>query len=204
MLIKLRDYERIYNIIRSVIANEGSETSGACAYFSAFGAYILTKHYNLDPELKCGLAAFYTGGNHEVILFGEEHNGTVTGALDNFHCWIEVDGWAIDFMAPEFSKFDTGNFDVPTKMFQKRLGDMASNINDMAAPGDFFFSPNTEKTQLNLEQFTSKIGYSDLAEICSSWFRKCPKKIPPKIMIGDGKGNNNLVTLSGPPIKGRW
>lgn len=204
MLLKLRDYERIYKIIRSVVANEGADTSKSCVFFSAFGAHILRQHYRLDPELKCGLAAFHTGGDHEVILFGQEHNGTVAGNPENFHCWIEVDGWVIDFMSPEFSKLNTGQFDVPVKMFQKRKISMATNITDMAAPGDFFLLSDNETTQQCLSLLTSKIGYSDLAEICSSWFRKYPKKISPKSMIGDGKGNNNMVSLSGTSVKGKW
>lgn len=103
MLIKQTDYHRIYRVINSLLISQNADPASASMYFSTFGAFILQQHYKVKAVPKGGLAAYNLGGT--VLLFADHReDGYVTGAGENFHCWVEADGWAIDFMAPAFSE----------------------------------------------------------------------------------------------------
>ncbi|HCJ73685.1 MAG TPA: DUF2026 domain-containing protein, partial [Agrobacterium sp.] len=129
MLIKQTDYQRIYRVINSLLLAQNADPASASMYFSTFGAFILQQHYKVKAVPKGGLAAYNLGG--KVLLFADHRDdGYVTGAGENFHCWIEADGWAIDFMAPAFADSARG-LSVPAKMFQRPLSAMASSINDL-------------------------------------------------------------------------
>ena len=80
-----------------MLLNEGVAPDVAGILFSFFGAQILKNHYDLNALPKAGVAAYQLGeGSKRVIDDAEE-----------FHCWVEVDGWLIDFMAPSFSYLKT-------------------------------------------------------------------------------------------------
>lgn len=172
-------------------------------FYSVFGGFILKEHFNLDAKARCGLAAFYVRDDDSVILFGEIHDGAVTGQLNSFHCWLEVDGWIIDFMAPAFPEV-AQNESIPPKMFQKPVSAMVANINDMKQVGDFFLSSDPCDSQQRLQFFNESQGYTDLAQICSRWFRKYPKKMMDKINIANEKGHLMEVFLEGPRVKSTW
>lgn len=204
MLIKLKDYERVHRIISSLARHEGNDPAYSCMWFSVFGAHILQEHYRVEPRVRCGLAAFYVGGENEVLCFGEATESGVTGAQQNFHCWIEAKGWVIDFMAPAFPALLGPNTHLEPRMFQKRHSDMVSNINDMKSPGDFFLAPVDYLTEERLKHFWEFPIYGDIAKICAQWFTKNPKKIRPQIGMMDNNGEVVALKLSGPSVRGRW
>ena len=137
MLIKQTDYHRIYRVINSLLVSQNADPASASMYFSTFGAFILQQHYKVKAVPKGGLAAYNLGGT--VLLFADHReDGYVTGAGENFHCWVEADGWAIDFMAPAFSQ-GSDALSVPAKMFQRPLSAMSASINDLGQSGDFFY-----------------------------------------------------------------
>lgn len=204
MLVKLKDYERIHRIISSIARHEGNDPAYSCMLFSVFGAHILQQHFNVEPKVRCGLAAYYIGGKNEVLCFGERTENGVTGVLENFHCWIEVSGWVVDFMAPAFPALLGPDTPLEPKMFQKRQSDMVTDINDLKVPGDYFLWPADDLTEDRLKQFREYPIYGDLAQICTQWFTKNPKKIRPKIGVLDNKGKQVTLSLSGPSVKGRW
>jgi len=204
LLIKLKDYERIYRVISSVMKSEGADPAHACTFFSVFGCHILQHHYNVEAIPRCGLAAFYVGGEREVLCFGDLTQRGLTANGSNFHCWIEVNGWVIDFMAPEFRKLFGTGFPIPAKMFQKRLSDMTPDINDLSADGDFFFHPSTDMAVKRLKKFWEVPVYGDLAEICTAWFKKYPKSIPRECGTTNGKGSYTKIRLSGTAVRSKW
>src|SRR5262245_17111712 len=107
MLIKQTDYNRIFRVISSLLINENASDAVASMYFSTFGAFILAHHFKIKATPKGGLAAYNLAGT--VMLFADHRDdGYVTGAGENFHCWVEAEGWAIDFMAPAFSQSAQG------------------------------------------------------------------------------------------------
>lgn len=204
MLLKWTDYCRIYRVINSVVENEGGDPSKSCLFFSAFASYILSAHYGIDAYPKAGLAAYHLGGDNDVLLFGEKQSGSVTGDGDAFHCWVEADGWALDFMAPAFSKLSRDDVDIPARMFQKPLAKMAASLDDLAQAGDYFYHATPHSTSKHMSILASKIGDSDLAEICRLWYVKPPKKIKNRIAIDNQNGEQNDIFLNGEKIVGSW
>jgi len=204
MLLKLKDYERIYKVVNSVVKNEGADPSICCIFFSAYGACILSKHYNLNAVPKAGLAAYHIGGNNDALVFGEKHQGYFSGEGEAFHCWVEVDGWVIDFMAPAFSELNGGKKSIPSKMLQKPLTEMAASVHELRKTGDFYLESTTKSTEKHLKILSTSMAYGDLANLCVQWFKKYPKKMPKTIIIGDNKGNQNSVSLTGNSIAGEW
>ncbi|NTF45727.1 DUF2026 family protein [Rhizobium rhizogenes] len=202
MLITQSDYHRIYRVINSLLINENANPATASMYFSTFGAFILEHHFKVKAKPKGGLAAYNLGGKH--ILFADQReDGHVSGAGENFHCWIEADDWAIDFMAPAFSQSAPGLL-IPSKMFQRPLSAMAASINDLAQSGDFFYHSEPDATSRRFADWRKHPMIGDLAIVATNWFRKSPKKMQASITVQDRGGKTNLVPLIGNPLAGAW
>lgn len=202
MLIKQSDYHRIYRVINSLLADQNANPAVASMYFSTFGAFVLEHHYKLKAKPKGGLAAYNLGGT--AILFADHReDGYVSGAGENFHCWVEADGWAIDFMAPAFSQSASG-LSVPSKMFQRPLSAMASSINDLKQSGDFFYQSEPEATARRFAYWHKYAAIGDLASVAAKWFRKSPKQMAASISITDDAGTARDIPLSGNALVGAW
>jgi hypothetical protein len=202
MLIKQSDYHRIYRVISSLITHEGSSPAFASMYFSTFGAFILKQHYKVAATPKGGLAAYNLDGR--LVVFADHRDdGHVTGAGENFHCWVEADGWAIDFMAPAFSEFFTGLF-VPSRMFQRPLSSMASSINQLDQSGDFFYQSEPQATAQRFADWHKHAALGDLASIAANWFRRSPKHMQSSISTTDSNGKRSTIELSGNALSGSW
>ncbi|POO57972.1 DUF2026 family protein [Agrobacterium rosae] len=202
MLIKQTDYHRIYRVINSLLINENADPTTASMYFSTFGAFILEHHYKVKAKPKGGLAAYNLDG--KLILFADHRDdGHVTGAGENFHCWVEADGWAIDFMAPTFTQA-ARDLSVPSKMFQKPLSSMVPSINDLAKSGDFFYKSEPEASARRFADWRKQAMIGDLATIAAGWFRKSPKQMQTSISVSDNKGQSSIIPLSGNSLVGIW
>ncbi|MDO6590175.1 MULTISPECIES: DUF2026 family protein [Rhodobacterales] len=204
MLVKLKDYERIHRIISSVVSHHGNDPAHSCMWFSFFGAHILRSHYKVAATVRCGLAAFYVCDKNEILFFGEMTDDGGTGALDKFHCWIEADGWVIDFMAPAFPNLMGPSLQINPKMFQQRQSDMVVNFKDLRHPGDYFLAPTDHLTEARLKHLVEEPIYDDLVEICTQWFAKSPRKMRSKIEMTINSGKKVALNLSGPSVRGRW
>lgn len=119
MLIKLKEYERIFQIVTPVVESDEGEISRACIYYSLFGANILAHRFKLNAQVRCGFAVYHLGGDHQVLCFGEETEKGVSGTQNAFHCWVEAGDWVLDFMAPTFGKIIQNDFTSQPMMFQK-------------------------------------------------------------------------------------
>jgi hypothetical protein len=202
VLIKQSDYHRIYKVINSLLINENADPATASMYFSTFGAFILREHYKVKAVPKCGLAAYNLDGT--VVLFADHRDdGYVTGAGDNFHCWVEVDGWAIDFMVPAFRE-SAEHLNVPSKMFQRPLDAMAASINDITNSGDFFYQSEGEAAKRRFADWHKQPMIGDLASIAAKWFRKAPKVITQDIAVSDHTGKKSTLKLQGNALNGAW
>lgn len=202
MLITRSNYDRIYQVINSILRNEGANPAVACVFFAGFGAYILERHFGIDAQPRGGLAAYRFSGN-DLVVFGERIEGGFTGDESSFHCWVEAEGWAIDFMAPAFAALNP-ELDIPAKMFQRPLKLMAPTLNDLARPGDFFLRSSDQSTSKHMSVLGTRRANEDMAEIAVQWFKKDPKKMPTSIGIGDQNGHVRQVTLVGESLQGTW
>lgn len=202
MLIKQTDYHRIYRVINSLLINENADPASASMYFSTFGAFILEHHYKVKAKPKGGLAAYNLDG--KLILFADHRDdGHVTGAGENFHCWVEADGWAIDFMAPAFPQAVEA-LDVPSRMFQRPLASMAPSINELGQSGDFFYKSEPEATARRFADWRKHAMIGDLASIAAGWFRKSPKQMQSALSVSDSSGKSRTIPLSGNGLTGAW
>lgn len=205
MKIKLKDYERIYKTINAILLNENADPTGACTFFSFYGAYILREHYKINAQPVAGLCLYHMGGDDNVLTFGKQENGYLVSDINAFHCWVVGDGWLFDFMAPSFSDiFLSKGISLQSKMIQKPLSSMANSVNDLKKEGDFYFEPDDDVMKNRMGYLSSSLAYSDLADICKQWYKKPPKKMASKIQIGDTKGNLNSVSLTGNSVVGAW
>ncbi|KQO82136.1 DUF2026 family protein [Rhizobium sp. Leaf262] len=202
MLIKQTDYHRIYRVINSLLINENADPATASMYFSTFGAFILEHHYKVKAKPKGGLAAYNLDGT--LILFADHReDGHVTGAGENFHCWVEADGWAIDFMAPAFSQ-TARELAVPAKMFQRPLASMAPSINELVRSGDFFYKSEPDATAKRFADWRKHAMIGDLASIAAGWFSKSPKQMQTSISVSDSRGADRTILLTGNALTGAW
>lgn len=202
MLIKQTDYHRIYRVINSLMVNENADPASASMYFSTFGAFILEHHYKVKAKPKGGLAAYNLDG--KLILFADHReDGHVTGAGENFHCWVEADGWVIDFMAPAFAEAAQG-LSVPSKMFQHQLSDMAASINDLSQSGDFYYKSEPEATARRFADWRKHAMIGDLASVAAGWFRKSPRQMQSSISVVDQSDKSTTIPLVGHALQGAW
>jgi len=204
MKIKMKDYERIYKTINTIIVNENADPTIACTFFSFYGAQLLSKHYKIEAQPVAGSCLYHLGGDNNILTFGKFEDDFLVSDVDAFHCWVIADGWLIDFMAPAFPKLLNGSAHCQPKMMQKPLSSMASSVSEMTSAGDFYFEVNPQLTNERVRYLSSSPAYSDLAEICSRWYRKPPKKMQKQIQIGDNHGNLNAVSLVGQKVVGAW
>ena len=207
MKIMLQDYERIYKTINTIVLNENADPTGACTFFGFIGSHILSNHYEVDAQPVAGLCMYHLGGDNNVLTFGELRHGNLVSSMEAFHCWVLVDDWLIDFMAPTFPQLlrNSGrHIGCLPKMMQKPLSSMAQSAGDLQFKGDFYYQINPEITKNRQEYFSSRQAYSDLAEICNRWYQKPPRRMQEQIHIGDGKGVVNSLSLAGESVDGAW
>ncbi|MGN7291537.1 DUF2026 family protein [Rhizobium sp. SAFR-030] len=202
MLIKQSDYHRIYKVINSLLVAQNADPATASMYFASFGAFILKHHFKLQAVPKGGLAAYNLDG--AVMLFADHReDGYVTGAGDNFHCWVEADGFAIDFMAPAFPQ-SVKTVSVAARMFQRPLSAMAPSINALGQSGDFFYQSEPEAMARRFADWQRHGLTGDLASIASQWFRKSPKQMQASLSVSDDAGAMRSVPLIGNTLSGSW
>lgn len=204
MLIKLKDYERIFQIVSAIVESEDGDPTHACIHYSLFGANILVDHFGLDAKVRCGLAMYHLGDDHQVLCFGEETLSGLTSTNEGFHCWVEVDGWLLDFMAPKFGVLKKTEFTARSKMFQKPVSDMVEHPNDLNHAGDFFLMHNPNLSQSVLMPVVEHLGIQDLAKLCSQWFKKTPRKIQMSLATIDQNGKMRPITLKAVSLKSNW
>jgi hypothetical protein len=207
-LIPLKDYERIFKTTYSILKSENAKIESSCIYFSIFGANILKEHYKLDAKVHAGIAGYKVGsGEKNVLMFAEIDGDNLACTQNGFHCWVEVDGWFLDFMAPIFPnvmKASGSNESCKAMMMQKNLDQMSENIDALTNLGDFFLSSYPNRREEISKDFFSKPANTDLLKICSQWYKKPPRKILKDIPISNGKGTINNVQLTNKSVVGVW
>jgi hypothetical protein len=206
--VKLRDFERVFQIVHGVLLSEHGDPTRACLHFGIIGAAILRKYHGL-PACPVVGAAGYNLGQHcnDVLCFADVHQVGPQSTIDAFHCWIEVDGWVVDFTAPLFGEMYRASgrlSQVPLKAMQKQLTRATASITGLAELNAFWFQRNqTLETQL-LAGFSDKSANMDLVNICSDWYKPTPKPIYPSISVGNQRGEVKEVRLSPTKLGGLW
>ncbi|MDD5177518.1 MAG: DUF2026 family protein [Sterolibacterium sp.] len=207
LILPFADYSRIFRVIYSVLDGR-AHTHRACVFFAIAGALILRRHYKLSALPVSGAAAYLVDYKTSLAAtFGKIEDGMLVAGSDAFHCWIECDGFAIDFMAPVFRE-NMQAAGIPNtiarKMFQRPLSEAVSLLDDFTHEGVFSLVRDGERTQSMIENFDAKVSSGDLANVCSHWYRRPPKRIPETQGMADDRGGIEHLRLHGPEISGVW
>jgi hypothetical protein len=205
-LLALPDYQRIYQVIYSVLeTSEIAVTHRACIFFAAVGARILREHYDLSATISAGCMALMVDEQRaNVVVYGRDENGIFVNDEKAFHAWVECDGWLIDFMAPIMGialRQDGVDWPVPRRMLQKRMDGRKSGLEEIQHVGEFFASHDHSLTESLIED--QSVQFFDLMNACLAWFRRPPKPLK-EIVLADSHGPTKMLTLRAPSIEGVW
>jgi len=169
-----------------------------------YGAFILEQNYKINASARAGVVGYNL--NDTFMLFGsQDETGAVSANSSAFHCWVEADGWLIDFMAPAFPRLFAAENRLPSKMLQKPLSMAKDSLDEVDVSGDFFVAHSPELTLEMTQHMASAAMFADLAHIANAWFRKAPKKMKRFAGVSKGAGKPvQSVELVGTPLSGTW
>lgn len=207
LVISFADYQRIFRVIFTVL-DERAHTHAACIFFAMVGAGILREHYNVRAIPVSGAAAFAVSEDDSLIAtFGKIDNGELISAGDAFHCWVECNGYVVDFMAPLFHeslRASGHQCSIPRRMFQRPIDQMDPMFTHFTHEGAFHLVPDLEQSKAMLANFNARPASTDLANVCSSWYKRPPKRIRDTLDMQDDLGKITKLKLHGPEISGVW
>ncbi len=191
MIIKHKDYKRIFETIYSVIKHDTKDVTKSCIQFSMIGAMMLQHHYKLDAKVCMGLAVYYLD-DKSVFCYGEREGDLINLSKKNFHAWIIVnDTWIIDFTSPLFplkaEKEFASNYPYPPTAFQKHLDSMTTIGDHTNKRGDFYLYFDEDFTRSVAERFAARPFNVDCARICVNWYKKPPFNMKKEFPIFDTK-----------------
>jgi hypothetical protein len=205
-LLSLLDYQRIYQVIFSVLeASEVAVTHRACIFFAIVGAKILREHYNIPATISAGCMALMVDESRaNVVIYGRNENGHFVNDKNAFHAWVECNGWLIDFMSPIMGislQHDGIRWPVPRRMLQKSLEDQKITLGEVQHIGEFFVSHDHALTESLIED--QSVQFFDLMNVCLAWYRRPPKPLK-DIGLADSHGPTKKLVLRAPSIDGVW
>lgn len=205
--LPLPDYQRIYQVIYSVLEASGNaKTHRACIFFATAGMLILREHYKRNATLSAGSMALKVDeASSTVLVYGRQENGEWVYDSNGFHAWVECDGWLIDFMAPIMGvafKEDGATLDIPRNMLQKPLKDRLPSPEAIQHVGEFFCHHDSAVAESVLDSQPPE--FVDLIHMCLAWYRRPPKKLASIGMASNQGGAPVTLTLKAPFIQGFW
>lgn len=207
LLIPFADYCRMFRVIHSVLDGRAHDNR-ACIFFAVAGTLLLRRHYKLNALPVAGAARYMVDAETaQAVTFGRFEGDRLVATPEAFHCWVECDGYAIDFMAPIFPESLAAagiRQAIPRHMFQRRLAEMAKTTDELTRDGDFSLFPDQQRTMEVIQNFDAKHASGDLANTCAHWYRRPPKKIAPTLDVANAAGAVQRLTLHGPEIAGVW
>lgn len=206
-LIPFADYERIYRLIHGVLGPR-AKVAQACIFFSLVGAALLEMIYKIPAKPVAGAAVFALSPDSGVITtFGRIKEGCLISDSNAFHCWVEAEGFVIDFMVPIFEQSMASSalpIKIPPKMFQRHLSEMSPSPADVCETGAFFLSGSSLRTKEILSSFGESAQAQDLAKAVLHWYKRPPKQLDKDMVLHDDLGNAHRVSLGGASLVGVW
>lgn len=204
----MADYQRIHQVIRTVLDGADAHTERACIFFCIVGAFLLKEIYKKNAVPIAGAAFYFLDDKSGLTAaFASMNNNEIASSNKAFHCWIQCEGYIVDFMAPIFREsLKTSGHDnaVARKMFQKKLVNMAPSPNEMSMAGDFYHLPDIQLTQDMLQSFMQKNSNKDLLKVCMTWYKKPPKPIPQVLGLQSDDGKSVNMNLCKVELTGAW
>lgn len=211
MLITLPDYRRIYCTIHSVLMADAVNAQEASMLFSVYAANILKRHYGILAQPVAGSAAYHLGLQAKILAFGEPQVGRLQSTHNQHHCWVEADGWMLDFMAPLFPlmvKRTGKEAKIEAWMMQKPLAKAKQNLAEVQNQGDFLLLENNALTSQKMSQMAAEKAHIQRGKLALDWFVKPPKKMSSPLHVKfDGRlalGKNKLIAYKSLSVSGSW
>jgi hypothetical protein len=202
------EYERIFRVLYTVL-DDRAVTHRACIFFAVAGANLLREHHRMKADPVSGAAAILVddaAGN--VATFAAIDQGFFLASEDRFHCWVQCDGWIVDFMMPllkENMRATGAEWAIPRRMFQRPIAEGGSCPEDFnRRSANFVFLPSAERTIAMHANFHARPASEDLSQVCNAWYRRPPRKMPATLDMGDNTGGVTRLKLHGPSIEGAW
>jgi hypothetical protein len=191
-------------LILGILVAEKADIAASCLFFGIIGESILNRHYKIGAKAVVGSAAFNLGGPKSIAYANPEGESLSVGK-DNFHCWVEANGWFLDFSSLVFPEIMTslGQRPCPRLMFQKPLAKSFLSLSELEPKGAFYCRSDDALTQELITGFYSTLAYMDLVNICTDWYKKPPRVMQP-IRLGDQHGNAKPAYLSSEKFIGVW
>ena len=207
-ILPSQDFVRIFQTIHGILLCEERDLLKSCLFFAITGSEILKVHYGLNANPIAGRAVYNLDKFNEVVLAFTDEINSNTPIQDNpFHCWIEAEGWFIDFTSPLFPEMlSFGNIahKCRRKMFQKPLHEASGTIFELNTTGSFYFNPDPFLCTELIGGCTSDQYFVDLQQICVGWYKRPPHKMIETIRISNGRGNVKPATRTPITIEGIW
>jgi hypothetical protein len=202
------DYARIHQVIRAVLDGTGSPTNVSCHFFSMAGAMMMGRAHRKRGNPVTGSAALCIGGEplQGIVLSSREGRETAPNR-DNYHCWVEYDGFVIDFMAPIFREFmQRINYPhhIPRKMLQAPIASGFDSPKQLRKSGEFSYRVDPALTVDFIRSFGTVAEEDDLLAICLAWYKPFPAKIAPTFLIRSNSGPDIELRLRPSEIDGAW
>lgn len=207
-LIPFKDYERIYQCIYSILHSEDAELLNSSLHFAFLGATILNHHYKIEATVQAGISAVCLGETEDdVLLYGQVVDGQIVANQAHCHCWLEVDGWLIDFSAPLFAeqiKKEGNRNTFPPLMLQKELSQAASQPSLLLAPGDFMLHASPELLEALFTEFFSQPLNNQLLDIATVYYKKASEQMPDVELLKNDNGDKRHIVFQSPYLIGAF
>ena len=202
--LPLPDFERISQAILGILVAEKGDITASCLFFGIIGESILKRHYKLNAKAVMGSASFNFNGSKGIAFATQSGKHTEPGE-EHFHCWVEVNGWFLDFSSIVFPEISAsfGAPSCPRLMFQKPIARSSPSISEIHAQGTFYCLNDEVLSRKKHAGFRAIPAYVDLIEICTDWYKKPPKTMHP-IGLGDQYGNSKPAFISKLKFSGVW
>jgi len=211
MLITLPDYRRIYSTIHSLLLADAVDSQAASFLFSVYGAQILKRHYGIAAQPVVGSAAYHLGLQAKVLAFGDYQNGRLESHENQHHCWVEADGWLIDFMAPLYPalvKRAGQSAKIDSWMMQKPLAKAKKTLAEVQKQGDYYLLENDALASQKMSQMVTEKSHIQRGKLALDWFVKAPKKMPSPLNVNfepnQDASKTKLIPYKSFLVSGAW
>jgi Protein of unknown function (DUF2026) len=203
--VPLPDFERISQCILGILVAEKANITASCLFFGIMSETILKKYYGLNAKAVVGDAAFNLTGTDAIAFSDPPHGDPFAFNELNSHCWVEVDGWGLDFSSIIFPEIvaRAGLPSCQRLMFQKPLSESAPSISELKTKGSFHLSSDSQLTIKETAAFLGRQAYADLIEVSIKWYKKPPKKMF-KMDIITKSGDAKPAVVSPFKLNGVW
>ena len=206
-LIPLADFQRIFQVAHGIIREVGKDPSKSCILFSMVGACLLNVHYSINARPVVGAAFYKLDASDRVLSIADMSSQEALSSIDGFHCWVQANGWCLDFASPLFPEIasQAGFAGMhERRAFQKAFTANATSPAELASPGDFYVEANVDLTRQILMENIQSDTITDLLNIARLWYRKPPRSIDRKMVIRNDLGKVLTLKLDSPLISGVW